>query len=241
MNRNKRVTAVAIALMWMGGFIPHAWGEKQQPTLAEEPRQQEEVWQPLSSKRFVRLIYFWDTRGFSTFKPFYGFPLPGNMHFFGFTSINSSEGASNHFELTEFFTEARLTSPLWHGVGLQTELNASTGANNDLLRVGGLYKRTFRPYYQNWTLIGRVFPVETDGDGGQVSCLYNLQLYKDVLMLDGTVDYNWRNTRDTWVVEPLLSVKLYKNLRLAIEYRLNNGRGSRKSGVAFGLESKFAF
>jgi len=96
-------------------------GEEKQ---AQSPA--EAVWQPLSAKPFFRIETSLDTRGVWRVEPMFGIPLPGKFHAFGFINLDSARRAEDEFDTTQFFTELRLTSPLWHGFGLQAEYDDAT-------------------------------------------------------------------------------------------------------------------
>ena len=134
------------------------------------------------------------------------------------------------------------------GLGLQVEHNALTGDNNDVTRFGLTYKhhllfpwagRTGSEAWLQW----RVFPYETDHDGGQVSTIFYLPIHPRA-HIKGFIDYNIADKTDNrWVIEPELNVQVFKHVWALVELRYNGYEAANPVldgfGVAAGLRVRF--
>ncbi len=201
----------------------------------------------------TKLIYYWDNRDFNTFALVTSAKrLPGGFSFWGFTDLHGDHNkARESIDHTRFFMEYRLSrsiKPKWalgiKGLGFQAEFNDSQGSNNNLLRAGLTFKHTIPSFTKKkgW-LQWRGFPVESDGDGGQASVIYNFPLH-DRIWISGFADVNFINKiSDRWVIEPQLNIRLSDLITLAIEYRQNGferaAAGVSGKGIALGLSMSF--
>lgn len=231
----KMITALTVAGLWL---IPIAG-------FGDVPGQQDSgdrtVVAPSAPRSpGLHALYYWDSRKNNTLSLFYSSRnLPHGLVFWGFTDFDSAQHSSaQQYDLSLFFTEARLARMFGHGFGIQAEYNGATGAGNDVGRVGAVFKFPLKRHF----LMLRVFPLETDGDGGQLSAVWRLRI-RARLMFEGFVDYNVREGRaDRIVFEPQVRFMFTQQLGLVLEYRLNEflrGTSRDDKGAAFGLYYDF--
>lgn len=185
-------------------------------------------------------IYYADSRQNNTLSLFYqSVELPGKFQFWGFTDFDSPQhDDERQYDLSAFFTEARLTHPLRQGFSIQAEYNDAPGLDNNVLRLGVVYKVPIARHL----LLLRAFPIESDGDGGQLSAVWRVQLPVQRLFLEGFADYNFAEVDNRLVCEPQLRYMVGKRLGVTVEYRLNQfirGPGRDDSGLALGLAYTF--
>ena len=190
----------------------------------------------------AQAAYYFDSRDFNTLTlvaSTRGLPLGTSV--WGFVDLHGAADGDERQDMTRYFVEYRLLraiDPDWiggvEGVGLVAEYNDLEGGGNALLRLGASYRRTWGP----WRTQLRLFPWESDGDGGQAALSYGLTLGPR-LELGGFVDYNWSpDGPDRWVAEPQLTLRLDKRFALLLEVRYN-GFEADESGAALGLELRF--
>lgn len=194
----------------------------------------------------VSVAYLLDERDFNTAslfiastRPLFGFSL------FGFTHWHGDQGSPRSTDLTRSFSEYRLTYRDLgkrlniSGLSGQIEVNAFTPSGKDLARFGLVYKHSV--FQQGW-LKWRVFPYETDGDGGQFSLVYKMPLSRG-MHISGFADYNIKEHSDNrWVIEPQLNIRLTDRITGVIKFRYNEFQKANPnldgSGTAIGLRVK---
>ncbi len=200
-----------------------------------------------------------DERDFTTLSVGVAAKLPGKLSLWGFSDFHGFEdGGYGLGKLRRSFSEYRLSSGHLGkalgvaGLGVQAEYNLSTPADKSLLRFGMTFRHDFSLASLVRSTTGseseegdggwlqwRVFPVETDGDGGQLSLIYSQPLF-DRLILTGFCDLNLNDNGDgTWVIEPQLNLKATKHLWVLLEYRYSGfekSAGLEGSGWAIGLQ-----
>ena len=184
-------------------------------------------------------IYYADSRNNNTLSLIYqSQALPGRLHFWGFTDFDSAQdGQHRQYDLTHFFSEARLTHPLRGHLSGQVEYNDATGADNGVWRLGLVYRLPVAPL-----VILRAFPLESDGDGGQLSAVWRWHLASTRLWFEGFIDYNFTANGRRIVAEPQLRYALSERADLALEYRRSEFIRSTErdpSGLALGLAWDF--
>ena len=192
--------------------------------------------------------FYFDSRAFSTLAiGVTANKLPLGLQLWGFTDLHGPQNEADHgSDVTRSFSEYRLSHD---GIGrllnvsgfaLQVEYNDFTPGRNAIVRFGLTYKHSLPiPGWLQW----RVFPVETDGNGGQLSLIYNFILH-DRLRITGFADYNVANGgAKTWVIEPQLIVSLSPPIWGLLEFRYNGFESAapelRGSGMAGGIQLKF--
>jgi len=203
--------------------------------------------------------YYFDNREFNTLAfVFSAKKLPFNFSLWGFTDLHGKQNsASRREKLVRSFSEYRLShnglGNLFNipGLGLQAEYNFTSIPSNDvdLVRFGLTYKHTlpipafyFLGGKSGW-LQWRIFPVETDGNGGQSSLIYNIPVMNR-LSISGFADINYdEKGSDRWVVEPQLNLQISENFFFIVEYRLNGFEEANPNldgqGLALGIKLKF--
>ncbi len=174
--------------------------------------------------------------------------LPGDFSVWGFTDFHGDQD-SGDLRLTRYFSEYRLSNSApsrWLGIdglSIQGEFN-SISNGDDVTRFGLAYKHELdvpwahagdRKAWLQW----RLFPYETDNDGGQASLIFFLPLTKNT-HLQGFADYNVRDSAaNRWLVEPEWNYRINSRVSALIEYRYNGFEDSnsnlRGSGVSLGL------
>jgi hypothetical protein len=208
-------------------------GSYSQPCGAEPPARETDA----------RISYYLDSRDFNTATLVASTKaLPLGMAVWGFADFHSApERSSERFDMTRYFIEYRLLrtiEPGWvgglQGLGLVAEYNDLEGDNNALVRFGLSYKR---PLPCGRVQV-RLFPLETDGNGGQLAFSYRVD-FSHRLSLAGFADYSLvEGGADRWVAEPQLGYRLNDRFSLLLEYRYNEFE-QNDSGVAAGLETLF--
>ena len=196
----------------------------------------------------VSMTYMLDERHFTS----NGFgsminKLPWGLSMLGLTEFYSDHNdASAQMDMDRTFSEYRITES-WlgpkigiKGLGLQLEYNQATPVDFKLGRAGISYFHTFKSPWKttgwaNW----RWFPVETDGEGGQLSFAFEVPITKK-LFLGGYFDWDYGDKDpDYWVCEPELLYRVNKHFAFAVEYRYNDYErripGIEGRGWAFGI------
>ena len=209
-----------------------------QPLLADTPKKK-------TRKTGTNIAYYFDSRDFNTITIVNSTSdLPLGFAVWGFADfLSAPKDADERFDITRYFIEYRLLRPIepaWvkglHGLGAVIEYNDLEGGDNALVRLGISYKR-FLPFTGSW-LQGRVFPVETDGNGAQFALSYRLNLNPS-LYLGGFVDYNWiEGGENRWVTEPQLTYRIGDRYALLLEFRYNEFERDDK-GLSAGFEVVF--
>lgn len=189
------------------------------------------------------LSYYFDSRDYNTVTLLSATDgLPLGFAVWGFADFHGAPGrGGQRFDMTRYFIEYRLlraVDPAWvggvKGLGLLAEYNDAGGGGNVLVRFGASYGRAL-PFGR---LQVKLFPIETDGDGGQVAFSYRVDLGQR-LYIGGFADYNVSGDGpERWVAEPQLVWRLDGRFSLLVEYRYN-GFERRDSGLAAGGELKF--
>lgn len=203
----------------------------------------------------LSLSYYLDERDFNTLeigisstRTLFGFSL------WGFTDLHGDQGGSRDADFDQSFSEYRLSHAgigEWlnlPGLGAQIEFNIFTPGSNDVTRFGLTYRHDLplpwsetagRDGWLQW----RVFPYETDGDGGQLSLIYNIPLFSRI-SISGFADYNIREgAPNRWIVEPQLNVKLSPRISALLELRYNEFEDASPTldGFAPALGLRFDF
>lgn len=187
----------------------------------------------------AKLTYYYDTRSYPTLNLLTSVgELPFGLTFWGFTDVHGAQFSREPFGMTRYFMEYRVSRAFIRGFGVQVEYNDFAGPDNNLVRLGLTYKHLVNIAPEGSWLQWRLFPVETDGSGGQASLIYFISLAPR-WSISGFADLNW-NPRG-WVAEPQLNYKLNDRYRLVSEFRVNEfERGVlRSTGVAIGMEVIF--
>ncbi len=199
----------------------------------------------------VSTVYYGDTRGFNNLTVYVSSNrMPLGLSIWGMTDLMAAQNVPDErWNLVRSFSEFRLS---WsrnnrllglQGLALQAEYNDFMPGGDPLTRLGlayrhgmpGLSGSTSRSGWLLW----RVFPYETDGNGGQISLIYMLPL-PGPLNIQGFADWNHNpDGPDRWVFEPQLNIELHERIWLALEYRYNGyeeaNAGLEGEGLGLGL------
>ena len=154
------------------------------------------------------------------------------FNIWGVTDIHGEQDdAASRTDLSRSFSEYRLSHNIlgerigFPDLGLQAESNGVSGSGNDVLRFGLTYKHNLiklSPFSQQsgWRQ-WRGSPIETDGNGAQISLGYFLLLH-DKIHITGFADSNFsEGGSDRWVIEPQLTIQIYNQIWGIIEFRYN--------------------
>ena len=185
--------------------------------------------------------YYFDERGHNTTNLSYASKrLPLGLNFWGFTDFQSDRtGEQGRSDSISFFSESRLSKMLDKHWGVQIEFNDASGPGNNVGRLGLLYKRSIK----NTFFMLRFFPLETDGDGGQISFVWRRSFLNNKFFIEGFYDYNFSEEVENRVVtEPQIRYMISDQFGLAIEYRFNEFLSDapvEDEGFAFGLHYRF--
>ncbi len=174
--------------------------------------------------------------------------LPGNFSFWGFTDFHGYQGKTSSSSLSRNFSEYRLSHAglgdllSVDGLGVQYEFNHSSPGNQNLSRLGLTYKHAVTE--KGWMQL-RAFPLQSNGDAQQLSLIFAFQISQNI-SFSGFADYNFvEDGENRWVVEPQISYSVTKNIKLLLEYRLNEFEQANSSldgeGVALGISYTFWF
>lgn len=226
MDKIKRLVCLTASCL-LGNY---GYAAEKQPPL-------QQVQQYLDSVE-VSFTHYWDSRNYNTITTQYSMKLPFQLSVWGFVD-RESRGNDDIYDYSQYFTENRLTRMFNKNFGVQIENNDKRGANNSLLRVGLLYKTVWRDNF----FILRAFPLETDGDGAQLSFVWNVPVIKETLFFEGFIDYNiHENAEDRVVFEPQLRWMLHKHWGVVIEGRYNEYlKNSKYDDIGIGLGINFRF
>ena len=180
-----------------------------------------------------RLQYYFDSRDFNTINLTVLVPkLPYRFHLFGYTNLHGRQGrGGQRFDVRETFSEYRLSNyTLGDQLGVDglhffAEANYRSPGRPSIGRAGVGVKRKVEGFAlfvdrpPQFTL--RLVPLETDGDGGQLSSNYLIPLHQRI-HLSGFADYNLASSGShAWVDEAQLNVKLFDPVSLVLEFRHN--------------------
>jgi hypothetical protein len=196
---------------------------------------------------WATMEYQFDTRGFNVLN-FTGFSLlPYGFSVWGFTDIEGTKNSNEREDdFATHFTEIDLKSPTWNDIGVVAELNSTTGDNNDVGRFGLAYVTKLDLFEEiDLLLIFKGFPVETDGDGGQIVFAWNAKFHKlfdDRLSIGGFTDTNFRSGNDlsTHIVsETQFRFRLINGFHLLLEAKFNDFLPSEKTGLGIGIQYHF--
>lgn len=192
--------------------------------------------------------YQLDTRGFDTLHLEGAACLPLGLGLSGFVDFHSPDGEGRSEDKSEFFLEIDLRREIWNGLGALAELNDQQGRRDALGRFG-LFWKPSADFLEGarLRLFVKILPLETDGHGGQVSCLYHWRLpgsVGDRVSVAGFFDANYgagsSHNRLLAVTETQLRLRLVEGLHVFTEVKLNRFLGgSREFGVGFGLQYRF--
>lgn len=180
------------------------------------------------------LRIFFDTREFQRYK-WIGTArsLPGELNFFGFVDLDTHRGELVGWP-DRYFTELRAWRKIAWNVGPAVEFNRGAG-RGQVLRTGILWDLPMRWVDPGMVVSLKIYPLETDGDGGQVSWSYRVPLPAR-LTIEGWLDLNVVRGRLVTVTETLLRAPLWKRLDFLVEYRHSGSPPRQRTGVAFGVE-----
>jgi len=182
------------------------------------------------------VAYYIDSREYDTTSITSGYKLPNDFDIWGFTDLQGDQD-EGHGSIDRSFSEYRLSYLINNGFGIQAEYNYSTPSDNHVARLGLTYKHHFN---KSWVQF-RIFPVETDGNGGQVSLIYSFPITTNI-SFGGFADLNWdEEGSDRWVIEPQLSYRINDHIYMNLEFRYNgfeDVQGDGK-GIAIGIQYKF--
>ena len=174
----------------------------------------------------ISAAYYLDQRGFNSITLQFGsYKLPAGFSLWGFTDLFAEqEDPDSRADIDGSFSEYRISYEKLglKGLALQAEYNYFTPSNNDIGRFGIAYKKVYQlaNRFQVFNQL-RLFPLQTDGDGGQVSLIYKIK-FSDQLIFSGFADYNIREqASNEWLFEPMLRYYFYNKIALALEYRFN--------------------
>lgn len=196
----------------------------------------------------VSAVYLFDQRGFNSITlQLASNRLPAGLSLWGFTDfLADQEDPDSRTDIDRSFSEYRLSYNKLgiKGLGLQAEYNYSRPSRSELGRLGLTYKKVYK-LANRYTVFNqlRLFPLETDGDGGQVSLIYSVK-FSDKWLLSGFADYNVReNLSNEWVIEPMLRYYFHKKVAVALEYRFNGFEDANPAldgdGIAIGIWADF--
>ena len=227
MDQLKRMVVVGLCIWW---GIGATW------TYAEEAQKR---------RTTAKIAYYFDSRQFNTATVITSTDqLPLGFSIWGFADFHSApKEADERFDFNRYFIEYRVLHPLepkWlggiKGVGTVIEYNDLEGVGNSLVRFGISYKQAL-PFSGAW-IQGRVFPLESDGNGGQVALTYSVNFTADLFIL-GFIDYNWREGGpNRWVAEPQLFYTINERFTALVEFRFNEYEKDDR-GLAVGIDLDF--
>lgn len=209
----------------------------------------------ISDRPQITAAYYLDNRDFNTLTIIVSSKrLPLGLSMWGFTDLHGdAKGAGSRSDFTRSFSEytlsdrglgRRIGMP---GIGVRLEYNDAGGLNNSLLRFGITYQHKqirFSPFtdQRGWLEI-RGFPLESDGDGGQLALAYFLPIHHRVTV-SGFADLNFINNGSSqrWVIEPQLNVQIHNQFWAVLEYRYNDfERVSKLDGEGFAAGIRIDF
>lgn len=196
--------------------------------------------------------YDFDNRGYNVLH-FMGFsPLPHGFSIWGFIDIEGADlQGSDRAELSRYFLEIDLKKQVWKNAGLVAELNDLQGVGNEIGRVGAYWQPDTSwlsieqgPLAGPFKLGFKCFPVETDGQGGQLSFNWNKRFDNVLggrLSAGGFFDWNYgigpRNEIRI-VTEHQIRWRLMGGLHLITEFRQNDFLADN-FGIAPGIQYRF--
>lgn len=200
-------------------------------------------------KGWMTVEYQFDTRGFNTINFTGGADLPYGFTIWGFTDIetpDSSNGSRQDAE--ELFIEIDLSRELYKGFGIVAEYNDGERHNDNIGRLGLNYIARWDSLKKiHLNLCFKVFPLETDGHGGQVSFCWDKRFPRILdgrFSMGGFFDLNFdsgANDNETNIVSDTQArYKLTENLEALVEFRFNEYLvASQEHGLGIGLKYKF--
>ena len=197
------------------------------------------------------LEYDFDDRGFNVLHFQGSTDLPRGFSIWGFIDLEGDPTiGSNREDLSRFFLEIDLKKKLWQTGGLVVEYNDLQGDDNAIGRFGVYYAPKLEflsPTTGIWSGPGRiafkVFPLETDGRGGQFSFNWHKRLDNVAdgrISAGGFFDLNYdAGPRGVILVtEHQLRLRLTEGLHAIVEFRVNEFLND-DYGIAPGIQYRF--
>jgi len=181
-------------------------------------------------------------------------PLPSRFSYFSFINFSDvlSSGDANFL-----LTEQNLIWEIWDKlpIDLVAQDTIRRGRNNDTIHLGVRWRLNTTPvlggFFKAINLIYalQIFPTridQRDVGGWQLSHTYQMTFpyISDRLYLGGFLDHNIDETtrpgltRDYVISETQLGVRIYRQLYLVAEYRINDYRRSDNTNFGAGFEIK---
>jgi hypothetical protein len=194
--------------------------------------------------------YYRDSREFNVFTTNIFATVEGGFQYFSLTNLESEVEASDKTDSTLYYTEQNLRWQLSQDglFMLSTQAALQGGEKNDIARAGVLINFSKHSSLvefakeHNFSFGINVFPIQLDelkGYNWQIEYIYKFQiarkLFRDRLYITGFADQNIGPDETTWVTEHQLGLRVYDNLFLVTEYRINEFL-NKSTGWATGLE-----
>lgn len=197
--------------------------------------------------------YDFDNRGFNVLHFMGHSPLPLGFSLWGFIDLEGDDTVgSNREDLARYFLELDLKKSLWKNGGLVAEINDLHGPDNAIGRFGAYWQPNTGymspeegPLSGKFKLGFKVFPLETDGRGGQLSFNWNKQFdgFGDGrLSAGGFFDWNYDvgavGNEARIVTEHQVRFRVLEGLHLITEFRVNEFLQD-DFGIAPGVQYRF--
>ena len=197
--------------------------------------------------------YYLDSREFNTMTFDYHYDIAGKMHgwqFHGYTDLFSlpkdlqtTSPKTGRADLSHWYTENRVTRMIGRDegaytfFGIQLEHSDGNGIDDNLLRLGLVYTAPFVP---SKFLQIRVLPLQSDGEGGQISIINQFQFIDNTIALEGFFDYNYFNDGRDPIIHSEIQLRymLRPGFGVTGEYRYNEAL-TDSSGFAIGATVQF--
>ncbi len=195
--------------------------------------------------------YQFDTRGFNTINFTGASDMPLGFTIWGFADIETADlhgSRSSRKDAEELFIEIDLKRELYKGLGVIAEYNDIEGAGNNIGRLGFNYKPGWRWLKdKDLSLYFKVFPVETDGHGGQASFSWNKKFLDSLdgrFSMGGFIDMNYDSGPNgdevNIVSDTQFRYRLINHLEALVEFRFNEFLPANQEH-GFGIGLKYSF
>jgi len=204
-----------------------------------------------SQEKNHSLVYYLDSRDYSTLSINSSLDLPLGFKLWGFTDFNGNQNSDNGYKLERFFMEYRVLHEIpedWifglKGIGVLTEFNNYNGSNNDFFRFGPYISHSVPlPWKKKAWFQLRLYPYQTESNNKQISLSYKIP-FNDKLSLLGFADINFIDGgKNQWVITPKLKYHVNELIDVLLEYRYNEfeitNPNLKGRGVALGMSIKF--
>ena len=173
-----------------------------------------------------------------------GLNTPGSTFLLATLSFRSDPQAQTVTDLASFNASLSFYTPQLSGFGLASAFSA-TGANTDTWRGGPYFAYLDKFGTLSFLLASHLLFTTASEDTGRFQTLWTLSYAGGLIASTGSVTYSWDNRNEqsltTTSVSPVVSIKVYENLRFALLYTHSVTGDTSTTTTGMGLELNQSF